>query len=308
MNPRRREIVMPDLCHRRYPFHFYTALNLLQKIGINPERIEILAIGEFENYRGEVHRQEPQPGTVVKTDTKIVLEVGFPGGVDEMPYRFFYGLPGVTSQYSKWEERGRRFMAPFDASMIRRLAGAKYLDLRFNFSFIELEQVTKFLEFFDFDMKLAESPEELYEWMNLMPGFHAWAGNPGMVEIVLKNLFGYKFRIVENIPVEHEIPGELQYRLGSKKERLGKEVVLGRKFSDLDSAYRVTVSDFPPKDLPGLLPNGKIRVKIERILGYCMPTSLVHEIKIETEPGKIYLKGEEKRAVLGYSTYIKDNR
>lgn len=308
MNPRRREITMPDLCHRRYPFHYYTALNLLQKIGVNIENVELLAIGQFENYRGEVRRQEPAPGTTIKADTRIVLQVGVLGAVDEIPYQFFYGLRGVTAQYSGWEDRARRMMAPFDAAMVRRLAGAKYLELRFNFSFIELEQVTKFLEFYDFDLKLADSPEELYEWMNLMPGFNVWAGNPGMVEIVLQNLFGYKFRIVENIPVEHEIPDELRYRLGSKNERLGKEVVLGRKFSDLDSAYRVIISDFEPDQLPGLLPGAKTRRKIERVLGYCMPTSLVYEIEVRTEPGKIYLKGDEKRAVLGYSTYIKDNR
>jgi len=308
MNPRRREITMPDLCHRRYPFHYYTALNLLQKIGINPENVEILAIGEFENYRGEVRRQEPAPGTAIKTDTKIVLQVGFPGGVDEMPYRFFYGLQGVTERFSNWDERARQLMAPFDAAMIRRLAAAKYLDLKFNFSFIEPDQVNKFLEFFNFDTRLADDTEELYEWMNLMPAFHMWAGNPGLVEYVLENLFGFKFRIVENIPVAHEIPAELRYRLGSKNERLGKEVVLGKSFTDLDSAYQVIISGMDQKDLRGLLPNGKIRKKIERVLSYCMPTNLVFKITIETEPAKTYLKKEDNRAVLGYTTYIKNNR
>ncbi len=300
----RREIFMPNFCSRRFPFHYYTALNLLQKLGVDLNRVELMAIGTFQNYKGEIHNQEPAPGTPIKAETRIMLEVGYPGGVDEMPYQYFYGLRGVTERSDTWEDNARRFMAPFDAGMIRRLSDAKYQTLKFNFSFIELDFLKKFLEFYDFDLTLADSPEELQLWMNLMPQFYIWGGNAKLVEFVLKLIFELDFKIVESIRSTHEIPAEIRYRLGSPKDRLGKEIVLGNSFSDFDSAYEVAITIDDVKILKELLPGGKTRAKLDRVLGYCMPSNLTYRVSIKTERKRYPLGEKEVRPALGYSTYL----
>ncbi len=46
--------IMPDFCNRRYPFHYTTAISVLAKMGVDVNDIDILAIGTYENYRGEI--------------------------------------------------------------------------------------------------------------------------------------------------------------------------------------------------------------------------------------------------------------
>lgn len=301
---RRREIIMPDFCSRRFPFHYFTALNNLQKIGIEPERVRILAIGEFENYRGEVRRQEPEPGTVVTGETDIVLEVGYPGIVDLMPYQFFYGLRGVTKSSSAWEDNARKFMAPFDASVVRRLSLAKYLDLKFNFSFLEEDQIRRFLDFFEFDFSLVEGIEELHQWLDLLPFFSTWGGNAKMTAWVLKMLFGYDFELLENRVSYHDIPEEYHYKLGSRQDPLGRGTILGRRFRDFDSACTVIISGFDNNEIVSLLPNGKKRKKIERILEWCMPSNLESEIKLKAQTIRPKLGEEANQARLGCATFL----
>ena len=70
-----------------------------------PEQIDILAVGEYQNYRGEILRQEPEAGEDVRYDTRIKLEVGFYSAVDQMPYQFFYGMHGITESTGEWEDK-----------------------------------------------------------------------------------------------------------------------------------------------------------------------------------------------------------
>ena len=73
---------MPDFCNRRHPFHYVTALCVLAKMGIDIDTVDILAVGEYENYRGEIQTQSPKPGAAITDDTRIVLKVGYPSAVD----------------------------------------------------------------------------------------------------------------------------------------------------------------------------------------------------------------------------------
>ncbi len=102
------EYLMPYFCNRRFPFHYTTALCVLMKMGLDITQVDILAIGEFENYKGEVLEQEPAPGRVITAETTVRLKVGYPSAVDFMPYQFFYGLTGSGARSSDWERSGAR--------------------------------------------------------------------------------------------------------------------------------------------------------------------------------------------------------
>jgi hypothetical protein len=295
------EITMPDFCNRRHPFHFATALHLLQKIGISLERIELLAAGEFENYKGEIREQSPDPGTSIDTNTRIVLKVGFPSAVDLMPYQFFYGLRGVTARSSDWELQARQFMAPFDAAYIRRLADSAYQSLKFNFGFLDAEHIARYLKLFALDDEKVKDPEDAILWMTLMPGFHMWAGNAEMVAEILSIMFGFKFKILENIPSRQEIPENLQYRLGSGIDRVGRGVVIGRTFEEYESGYFVIISGVKATDLDKLLPGGRLRKNIEAVLDFSMPGNTEYQIKIKIDRQREPLAG---KGYLGYSSYI----
>ena len=93
---RRATFKMPNFSSRKFRSGYSVALNILSRLGVPHEQIDILAVGEYQNYRGEILRQEPEAGEDVRHDTRIVLDVGFYSAVDQMPYQFFSGLSGIT--------------------------------------------------------------------------------------------------------------------------------------------------------------------------------------------------------------------
>jgi len=296
---------MPDFCHRRYPVHYTTALNLLMKMGVSLDRINLLAVGEYQNYKGEIHNQSPAPGQPLDRKTKISLHVGYPSAVDFMPYQFFYGLGGKRPSSGDWEYNARTLMAPYEASVIRYDARARYLALKYNFGVVDQGHLKKYIDLFDFALSDDNADfEEIVAWANILPDFHLWSGNPEMVTKILAYLFKHPFKIVENIKADYEIPSRLQYRLGSKSGRLGRETVLGGIFSECDSSYRVIMSEMEPDEIADYLPGRPRRKKLEWFLNTCMPSHLEYKISFRVKAGAVCLGADQNRSRLGYATVL----
>lgn len=295
---------MPDLCNRRYPFHYTTALNLLAKMGIASDRIEMIAIGVHENFKGEVRNQKPKPGEPLK-GARVVLEIGFPSAVDQMPYQFFYGLYGRTARGSEWERHARQLMAPYDAAVIRHDAAARMDALRFAFGVLDEHHIDRYLHLFDFDLdKKTHGFQEEVVWAAVLPSFHRWAGNPVRVAEALALLFGYRFRIIENVASQYDIPEGIQYRLGAKSGRLGRESVIGRSFSECDSTYEIVVGGLTRKDMVEFLPGKPVRRKLEWVLSVCMPGNLDYRFRFEIDDPGMVLGKDDQGSHLGFSTHL----
>ncbi len=300
---------MPDFCNRQHPFHYVTALNLLAQMGIDIERVQILAIGEYENYKGEVRTQKPAAESPLTKDMEIVLEVGYPGAVDQLPFQFFYGLEGNTARGSDWDMNARHLMAPYDATVIRREAAAHYQTLKFGFGIADEDHLSRFLGLFDMAQeKEIDDLNQAVIWASILPSLHLWSGNPEKVAEVLRLLFGYRFRIVENIRSTTEIPKEIRYRLGSKAGRLGRETVIGESFSDYDSAYQVIIGGISRQKMADFIPGGVRRKKLEWVLSLCMPSNLGCSITFEVENQAAVAGKKDEGCYLGYSTHLRSER
>jgi len=297
--------VMPDFCSRRNPFHYTTALSVLAKNGVDINRIDIFAVGEYENYRGEIQKQSPKPGTAIEDDTRIVLKVGYPSAVDYMPYQMFYGFHGGTSRTGEWEDKARAFMAPFDAAVIRHNAVAMYQSLKFSFGLVDLTHLLRYLKLVDF-APWEQSPDvgETLFWASILPSFHFWAGNPRFVEEVLRYLFGYDFRIIENVKSEYAIPDSIRSRLGSASSSLGEGFVVGRSFKEYDSSYELQVRGVAPDKVRDLLPGKPQRRKLEWVLSICMSSNLDCRITVKVDRRGLVLGRKDGKGYLGYSTFV----
>ncbi len=295
---------MPDLCSRRHPFHYTTALNLLAKMGVSPDRVEIIAVGVHENFKGEVRSQKPKPGTALK-GARVILEIGYPSAIDSMPYQFFYGLYGRTARGGDWERHARQLMAPYDAAVIRREAAARMDALRFTFGVLDEDHIERYLRLFDFDpdKKKHDFQEEVL-WAAVLPSFHLWAGNPKRVADALTLLFRHRFRIIENVASQYDIPEGIRYRLGMKSGRLGRESVLGGSFTECDSTYEIIVSGLTRKEVLEFLPGKETRRKLEWVLSVCMPGNLDYRMRFEIDDPGMILGMHERESRLGYSAHL----
>ncbi len=294
---------MPDFCNRDHPFHYATALNLLSSIGVDVNNIYIKAVGVYENYKGEILKQEPKPGTRLHSDTKITLEVGYPSAVDYMPYQFFYGLGSVRESTGQWEDSARDLMAPFDASVIRHDSLARFHLLKYDLAVIDPTHLVNILKLFKFDLDDGRQDiEEILYWLTMFPTFHFWSGSAELVPKVLEHLLGYRVTIKENIPQNNIIPESIRYYLGDESGRLGKETTLGREFTEYDSTYEVIIDDIPPEKVREFLPGQPKRKKIEWFLNTAMPGDLEYRIKIKAKKTKAKLS-EKEGAYLGYSSF-----
>ncbi|MFQ5500026.1 MAG: type VI secretion system baseplate subunit TssG [Candidatus Zixiibacteriota bacterium] len=299
--------VMPSLCDRRRRLHFTTALHLLQRQRVDLWRVSMLAVGEYENYNGEVRSQYPEPGAPLDHKSEIRLEIGMYSAVDQLPYQFFYGLEGKRPVGSGWELQARKLMAPFDAAVARYRAIAGFERIRFHMGFYDDDHLLRILDLFRFEFgEVAPSEEELRLWAMLLPSFHLWAGNTEAVAGVLGRLFGYRFAIRESVPSITDVPESLRAPLGRDKCHLGRSAVIGKSFSDCESAFDVQISSVPPDEVRSILQGGRIRRRIEWLLGIAMPSHLEYSIRIKVDSVSAALGKEQAGSRLGSCTYLSE--
>jgi hypothetical protein len=293
---------MPDFTGRRYRFHYLTAINLLESMGVPLGDIRVRAEGEYENYRGEIRSQDPAPGQAIAPGSVITLNVGCYSAVDFFPYQFFYGLGGIRESDNTWETAARSVLAPFDAATIRYAAAMRMQALRYDFGITDGGHIRRFMELFEYRPgDEAQGAGRTTFLAAILPSLHLWGGNPSAVTIVLKRLFGYNVRLKENLKASTPIPEDIRYRLGSKTARLGSETVIGKSFDECDSRYEVEFVDVPPGEIRDLLPGGRTRRRIEAFLDFCTPGDMDRTIAINVR--RPAARAAAKK-YLGYSTYL----
>jgi len=294
--------IMPDFLDHRYRFHYLTAINLLDSMGVPLGDIRVRAEGEYENYRGEIRSQDPAPGMVIAPGSVITLNVGCGSAVDFMPYQFFYGLQGIRQSDNTWETAARSMMAPFDAATIRYAASTQMQALRYDFGIMDSGHLRRFMDLFEYRPgDEAQDAGAVPFLAAILPSLHLWGGNPSAVTGILKRLFGYDVRLKENVKASTPIPEDIRYRLGSKTGKLGSETVIGRSFEEYDSRYELEFVDIPPEEVCDLLPGGRTRRRIEAFLDFCTPGDLDRTIAIKVGKPAARISREK---YLGYSTYL----
>ncbi|MCK4538973.1 MAG: type VI secretion system baseplate subunit TssG [Candidatus Krumholzibacteria bacterium] len=280
----RVDMKMPDFTSRRFRFHYLTAINLLQSMDISLDNIHMKAAGIYENYRGEIRSQEPEPGAVLTRGTMVTLEVGCESAIDFMPYQFFYGLQGIRDTDNTWEDEARCLMAPFDAATIRYEAAMRMHSLKNSFGVMDEEHLRRFMALFEFDSDDGvKSGSDMMFIAAILPSLHSWGGNPAAVSAVLERLTGFEVSMKENVRAKAEIPSEIRYRLGSRTGRLGCETIIGSEFEECDSTYEVSFAGVPKDRVGELLSGGKVRRRVERFLDFCMPGDLDYKISVKVE-------------------------
>ena len=295
---------MPDFCSRRHPFHYVAALNTLRKLGVDLARVNLLAVGRFGSYRGEVMLQEPEPTTALGPSIEITLHVAALSAVDYMPYQFFYGLEGGRDRSDEWETRARELMAPFDSAAVRMEAKAGHLGQRYNLGVVDSHHLGRFLELFQFHTSDQSPLSELLFWLAALPAAHLWAGNGRGTAAVCSYLMGCPVEIVESRPGVFEMPENCRSPLGTRNARLGKNLVAGHSFAEFESTYEVVVEGVTSERLPAFLPGGRDRRKLEWLLGVCMPSYLEYRIRVVPESQSAAVGGNRRQCFLGYSSYV----
>jgi len=296
---------MPDFCNRMSPHRVETALNALIRLGVDLNKVEMTAVGEYENYKGEVISQDPVPGTEIGHDTKITLEVGRYSAVDLLPYQYFYGLSGISyARSGGWEQEARDFLAPFDSAVLRSEARIKLLSLLYGMGVVDTEYLKRYLSLFAFsEDQLTRNNRELLIWSSLMPYFNEWAGNVEFVSSLIEAIFGYPCEITENTTGEYDIPSELQTRLGKDASQLGQDMVIGRSFKECDSSYEVKIYDVEVHDLAEFREGAETFTRLKRLITICMPNNLECRIIIRGKRKSAGIGRDKQRAFLGISSF-----
>jgi hypothetical protein len=300
---------MPDLCDRKHHYSIDLALLLLERLGVDLSRIDLKAVGPFENYRGEIQEQFPEPGRQLKPVERVALSVGFFGCVDYLPYQVYYGLPGISALGGEtWEDRARSLMSPFDATTVRTHVELLGLKRCYSGGLVNQYFVNGLLDLF----KLPPHRErmtaaETMFWLALLPSYHEWSGNAECVGEMLEAVFELPVQICEHAESSADIPEEIQSRLGERHSHLGDDFISGGSITDYDSAYEVIIGDIEPEDVPQWLPGGDRRTELDRLITMCMPEYLEARVVLDVKRRPVRLGRESAEAYLGVSVTICDS-
>jgi hypothetical protein len=289
--------------------HYVTALNELSRLGVHMTRVEMLAVGDYRNYAGEVRAQEPAADEEIGPRTRIRLEIGAPSAVDMFPHQFFTGLEHRPDLGREWEESARRLMAPFDAAVIRHDAWSLYHILRMSFGYVERKHLERFLKIFEVPLPRVElTDEEMLLLSMLLPAYHDWGGNAESVAAAIELFFGFRMvQIEESLPGRYTIPEHLRYRLGSRTDGVGRGTLVGREFTEYESAYRITIRDVEPEVLPEMLPGRPLRRKFDWFIDFVMPSNLICSLRLEPRR-RFTALGSGSQSHLGFGTFVGSTR
>lgn len=300
---------MPQLANPLSPSSLVHAILLLKRSGVSPERVRLLLRGEFESYKGEIAKHLPSAKTEMDPSTLVQLDLASPSMVDQLPPSLFFDPAKKQVDFEKIELRARELFSPFDSAMAKLKASLEYIILVYKFIFTEPLFSKRFINTFNFPDK-EWSPEELFFWMLLLPGFHQWAGTKTGTEKVLSIFLETKVRIKENQIGKNELPRELQSSLGGCGSRLGRDWSLGNHFTECDSSLKVIIGPVSVSKVKDFLPSGIRRKKLDLILDNCVPGQLRWSVtlKIKDKERSFSLGEQSPNCVLGYSTYLRNTR
>jgi hypothetical protein len=169
--------------------------------------------------RGTVVAQQPAPGTVLSSQTRVTLQVAGAGALESVPFPMRDSADG--------EFRIDRLFALFDNHLLRlsyylRAAGGM-LDLHPD----DPEGANRWIvEIF----RLASEPwpkERWYDVARLLPALHRIAGRPDGAAIALNAVFRLPASPIRLVSGIAPVAGDRRTRLGVQNGRLGIDALVG---------------------------------------------------------------------------------
>lgn len=246
--------VMPDLMARRPTPTAASAVASLQRIGVDPDRIEQIPVSPLESFKGGVVGQVPHPGTAIDERTQVVLYVARDGLAERLPHAFLEPLPTTEDEahvaiepgqiMEFWERQvasykpGRRFITVIDRALSRLDTALGRIEFDLSPLGQDVSFARRILDLVGYG-ELPLTDEEVFFLAGRMQSLYARFGVLGGMTHLLEGFLGIRVDVVELDGGWRELPASMQRSLGASDALLGQRTVMGPRFRDPKPQIRV---------------------------------------------------------------------
>jgi hypothetical protein len=239
----------------------------LRRLGFPDKDIFIFAQGEFNSFKGEIIRQEPQAGDMVYPGNRVILTAAVAGICQMMPDLFTYHIEGELSSDKDPRQGTKKLFAVFDSAILKMLCRLEWVrDI-----YAGIHRSPKYLEYLN---KLFSDPKIEINDPDFRPlGFISsrlsqYAGT----EAAVLNYFeqAADLQVSAEFAGNHKVPlpKNATDKLG-KESKIGENVYLGDNFQSEKSEIKLGVHFDKAEDIDKtmkLLKNEKTLTQVFRAI------------------------------------------
>jgi hypothetical protein len=310
---------MPDFLARRPTPKTAAAIESLHRLGVDPERVEVVPVSPLESFKGEVVGQVPHAGAELSLGSKVTLFVSRVSLADRLPHDYLEPLPtakdeamvpiepGQVMEY--WERQvtayapGRRFVKMIDAALARLGSAIDRIGMGMSAASTDPSFSQHLLRIVGYD-DLPITDEEAVYLASRLQRMHRRLGVVEGMRRMLEHLLGLAVRVVSAEGPRWPVPEAAAMKLGDGGARLGQKA-LGPGFTDPVPTLEARIGPVPLAEFVALDRDPRWHERVKVFLQLLAPASTATRYVLELRRRDRALElGDPLTARLSRTSYL----
>ena len=277
----------------------------LRRLGFPDRDIFIYPQGEFNEFKGEVLGQQPEPGDMISSGNRITLIVAMPGICDAMPDLYTDHSEDFFTEDFNDRTGTRRFFSIFDSALLKMICRLEWIRDIYAGAHYSAGLGDYMGSIFSIPKKeLQEIDPEILGF--LLPRLYRYLGIEGAMSVLIETLVGIKTSILLGNDQNFLLPQNVGGQLG-KKWRLGMDMYLGERFKGENPALNIQLEIDDCESVPEIIPGSEGHRLLREILNIMLPY-YAEQYRIVIKPDKTNMHFENDASHLGYSTVLSSHQ
>ncbi len=281
---------------------------LLAKLDVKAQQFYFRSLEAHGNYHTDIKSIRTVATRGEGRREERVVDAHLPSFKNYFPESFFVELLEESDTLAgRFEDRFLEFWSAFDTTTYRNWIDIYTLQLRMLFVVSDEETENLYWQRLGGDMP--SLPPEERRFLLLLRFFGPFLrGRSLLFDRIIPAFTGKPTHVEEFVPAQTEIPEQLQWSLGKKNSRLGRDIFPGRQFTQNSTRFRVVLEQLDEEDIPDFIPHGKRRVLLENLSRLFAPAHQDSQLEYRFKAGlQLFTPGtQHQTAYLGLSTYLRE--
>ncbi|HBC46670.1 MAG TPA: hypothetical protein DEO84_08370 [candidate division Zixibacteria bacterium] len=273
----------------------------LRSMGFPDRSLFIYPEGEFNNFKGEIIDQKPDPGEMVVSGDRIVLIAAVPGLCELLPDLFTDHHESYFDEDISPRGATERLFAIFDSAFLKmhcRLEWVRDIYAGIHPSDQIINYIGSLLDLPE--RKLDQIPSEITGFM--LPALYGYLGTDSALAAYISAVTGIKAEAIRGDIQKFPIPDKLKNSLG-QKAILGADLFLGDEFKGAVPEMDLELDIDDLDTVERVIPKGRQHSLLMEILGLAMP-SCSEIVGLQSRPDSTQINFESGKSYLGYSSVL----
>jgi hypothetical protein len=277
----------------------------LRSNGFPDRDLFIYPQGEFDNFKGEILDQRPDPGDIVSSGHRVILVAAVRGICELMPDLFTDHREDFFQEEFNPRGGAKRLFSVFDSAFLKMLCRLEWIrDIYAGiYSSDEMADYIGVLLRLP-ERQMSQIPREVLGFV--LPRLYRYLGTEEAMRLYIETVMGIKSDAKAAGWQVFPLPGDRRNSLGGKGQ-LGTDFLLGDNFKSAKPALDIHLLLEDLAAVRSVIPGSEGSRLLRKMLEFTIPNE-IERYSVSLHPNPDNVSFESGASFLGYSTVLHKSR